>query len=125
MSAAQLYREFELMDDKRLFERFDMAVPVLIECLRPKRRKRLFLMTTNLSAGGAYFNTPKPFPTGADVKVDVLLHDKGQESCPVINVTGRVLRSEPNGMAVLFNEDYEITAMEESKGPPFPALNCL
>jgi len=122
MNAAQLYRESELMDDKRNFERFSMEVPALIECLRPKRRRRLLLKTTNLSAGGVYFNTPKPFPTGAEVKVEIFLHDKGLESWHVITVTGRVLRSEPKGMSLSFNEDYDITIMEESarSTPSFP-----
>jgi hypothetical protein len=114
------------MDDKRNFERFSLEVPALIECLRPKRRRRLLLKTTNLSASGVYFNTPKPFLTGAEVKVEIFLHDKGLESWPVITVTGRVLRSEPKGMSRSFNEDYDITIMEESarstpSSPPLPA----
>ena len=126
MNAAHLYRESGLMDDKRNFERFSMDVPVLIECLRPKRRKRLILTSMNLSASGAYFNTPKTFPKGAEVKMEIFLYDKDHESGPVINVTGRVLRSEPKGMAVSFNEDYDITTMEESarpipSSPPLPA----
>ena len=124
MNASQFYRESELMDNKRMFERFDMEIPVLIECLRPKRRKKLILVTVNLSASGAYFNTPRPYPTNAEVKVEVLLHD-GQESFPVITVSGRVLRSEPKGMAVLFNDDYEITAMEELSVPPLYSLSSL
>ena len=124
MNAAQLYRESELMDDKRNFERVSMEVPALIECLRPKRRRRLLLKTTNLSASGVYFNTPKPFPKGAEVKVEIFLHDKGLESWPVITVTGRVLRSEPKGMSLSFNEDYDIIFMEESarSTPSFPPL---
>ncbi len=121
MTASQFYRESEFMDNKRMFERFDMEVPALIECLRPKRRKKLILATVNLSAGGAYFNTPRPYPTNAAVKVEILMHDEGQESSPVITVTGRVLRSEPSGMAVLFNEDYEITPWRSPPDHP-PAL---
>ena len=127
MNAAHLYRESGLMDDKRNFERVSMEVPVLIECLRPKRRKRLILTCTNLSASGAYFNTPKTFPKGAEVKVEIFLYDKDHASCPVINVTGRVVRSERQGMAISFNEDYDITTMEESarpipSSPPLPPL---
>ena len=74
------------MDDKRNFDRVSMEVPALIECLRPKRRRKLLLKTTNLSASGVYFNTPKPFPKGAEVKVEIFLHDRGASpltvSCP-------------------------------------------
>jgi|GEM_PF-836988 hypothetical protein len=125
MNASQLYGESELMDDKRKFERFSMELPVLIECLRPKRRRRLLLTTANLSAGGVYLNTPKPFSKGAEVKAEIFLHDKGLASRPVITVTGRVQRSEPKGMSLLFNEDYAITIMAGSakstfSSPPLP-----
>lgn len=124
MNAAQLYRESP-MDDKRIFARFSMEVLALIECLKPKRRKRLLLKTTNLSAGGVYFNTPKPFPQGAEVKVEIFLRDKWLESWPVITVTGRVARSDPKGMSLSFNKDFDITIMEESaKSTPDSPL-CL
>ncbi|TRZ43472.1 PilZ domain-containing protein [bacterium] len=124
MNAAQLYRESEPMGDKRNFERFSMEVPALIECLRPKRRRRLLLKTTNLSASGVYFNTPKPFPTGAHVKVEMFLHDKDLESWPVITVTGRVTRSDPKGMSLSFNEDFDITIMEASAKSTPDSLLC-
>jgi len=125
MNATQLYRDSELMDDKRNFERFSIEVPTLIEYLKPKRRRTLLLKTTNLSAGGVYFNTPKPFPTGAEVKVEIFLHGWSLESWPVVTVTGRVLRSDPKGMSLSFNEDYDVTTMEESarstpSSPPLP-----
>jgi hypothetical protein len=107
MNTALLYKESELIDDKRQSERFSMEVSALIECLRPKRRRRLLLKTTNLSASGVYFNTLKPFPKGAEVKVEISLHE-GLVSWSVITVTGRVMRSEPKGMSLSFNEDYDI-----------------
>lgn len=115
MNAALLYKGSELMDEKRNFERFSVKVPVLIECLRPKRKRRLLLKTTNLSASGVYFNTPKPFPKGAEVKMEISLHDEGLESWPVIIATGRVVRSDPKkGMSLSFNEDYDIAIKEAS-----------
>jgi hypothetical protein len=115
VNAPQLDKESELMDDKRHFERYSMDVPVLIECIRPKRKRRLLLKTTNLSASGVYFNTPKPFPKGAEVKVKIFLNDEGLESWSVIAVSGRVLRSEPKkGMSLSFNEDYDIAIKEAS-----------
>lgn len=112
------------MDDKRNFERFSLEVPALIECLRPKRKGKLLLKTTNLSAKGVYFNTPKPFPTGAAVKVEIFLNDNGLASWPVITVTGRVLRSDPKGMSLSFDDDYNITIMTESvrSNPCYPPL---
>ena len=56
--------------------------------------------------------------------MEIFLRDKGMESWPVIIVTGRVLRSKPKGMAISFNEDYDITTMKESASstPSFPLL---
>ena len=119
MDTIQLSEKDEFVADQRKFERYFVRVSVFLECLRLKRKKRLNLVTMNISAGGAYVNTPISFPEGSEVKMAIFLSEKDQKASPVITVTGQVLRSEPNGMAFSFNDDYEITATEVST-PPFP-----
>ena len=103
------------MKERRKMERFDLKLPATFELLTPYQEHGLFtLLTTNICAGGAYFHTTQPLPEGTRVKIDLVLlsdklrrfKDKFKKAC--VNVTGRVLRSEAEGMAIYFDEDYEI-----------------
>ena len=104
------------MTDKRTLERFDLELPATIELLTSDQEKSLVnLLTTNISSGGAYFHTPQPLPEGTQVKIDLVLPIdklrklKDEHKQAYIKVTGTVLRSESEGMAICFEEDYQIT----------------
>jgi hypothetical protein len=76
------------------------------------------LNTKDVSAGGAYFRTKKALPEGTRVRVDIILPldrlRRLKDTCKgLIKVTGTVLRSEPTGMAVCFDEGYLITPFGE------------
>ena len=103
------------MKNKRSLERFDLELPATIELLTSDQEKSLVnLLTTNISSGGAYFYTPQPLPKGIQVKIDLVLPldklKKLKDECKqaYIKVTGTVLRSESEGMAICFDEDYQI-----------------
>jgi len=104
------------MTDKRRLERFDLELPATIELLTSDQEKSLVnLPTTNISSGGAYFHTPQPLPKGTQVKIDLVLpldklrKLKDEHKQAYIKVTGTVLRSGSEGMAIFFDEDYQIT----------------
>ena len=104
------------MTDKRRLERFDLELPATIELLTSDQEKSLVnLLTTNISSGGAYFHTTQPLPKGTQVKIDLVLPldklRKLKDECKqaYIKVTGTVLRSGLEGMAICFEEDYQIT----------------
>ena len=103
------------MKERRKLERFDLHIPAKIELLIKKREKELIrLLTENVCAGGAYFHTTKPLPESTPVKIDLVLPLdklktlKDEWKHALIKVTGKVLRSEPEGMAICFDEDYQI-----------------
>ena len=103
------------MKERRKLERFDLHIPAKIELLIKKREKELIrLLTENVCAGGAYFHTTKPLPESTPVKIDLVLPLdklktlKDEWKHALIKVTGKVLRSEPEGMAVCFDKDYQI-----------------
>lgn len=103
------------MKERRKLERFDLHIPAKIEPLFKKREKELIrLLTENVCAGGAYFHTTKPLPESTPVKIDLVLPLdklkalKDEWKHALIKVTGKVLRSEPEGMAVCFDKDYQI-----------------
>ena len=103
------------MTDKRGLERFDLHIPAAIEFLTSdQKEKMLNLLTTNICSGGAYFYSPQPLPEGTQVKIDLVLpldklkKLKKEHKKAYIKVTGKVLRTESEGMAICFDEDYQI-----------------
>lgn len=72
------------------------------------------LMTSDICSGGAFFHITQPLPEGSQVKIDLILpldnpkkYKDGWQQAH-IKVTGTVLRSESTGMAICFNENYQI-----------------
>jgi len=103
------------MKERRRLERFDLEVSGAIELLAPgQEREILNLLTSNICSGGAYFHTTQPLPEGTQIKIDLVLPldklKRLKEDCKqaYIKVTGKVLRSESEGMAICFDEDYRI-----------------
>jgi hypothetical protein len=111
--------DIKIMDDKRKFERFDITAPARLEILKPgEKTEKMLLESRDLSAGGVFIKTPKSLPEGFPVKVEIFLHFQEPEiqlppsdNATVIVVTGQVIRSTDEGMAIRFNDDYDITAM--------------
>ena len=109
------YQLMEPMREKRRLERFTLEVPAKIEVMDPaKNPGMLDLLTSNICAGGAYFQTTKSLPEGTEVKVDLILpldkleKLKDSQKHAYIKVAGRVLRTESTGMAVCFDQNYQI-----------------
>ena len=101
--------------EKRKLARFELEIPAKIEVLAEGRKEEeegLSLLTSDISSGGAFFHTSQPLPEGTDVKIDLVLPldrlKELKEDCDhvYIKITGTVLRSESDGMAIYFNDDY-------------------
>jgi len=95
--------------------RFDLEIPATIELLTPgQERELLNLLTSNICSGGAYFHATQLLSEDTRVKVDLDLPLDRLERLKegyrqaYIKVTGEVLRSESEGMAICFDEDYQI-----------------
>ena len=104
------------MSNQRKVERFDLELPATIELLDEDREEKVYnLLTKNVCSGGAYFHTSQPLPEGTQVKIDLVLPleklkklQKNHKQA-YIKVTGKVLRSELEGMAICFDKDFQIT----------------
>ena len=103
------------MKNIRKLERFPLKTPAKIIPIDSGRDKSAFdLMTSDVCAGGAFFHTSHSLPEGTQVKVDVVLPLdrleilKDSSKRVHLRINGRVLRSEADGFAVCFHEDYEI-----------------
>ena len=103
------------MKERREFQRFDLELPARVEVERPGQRTEPFsLKTSNISAGGAFFPTAKPFSEGTKLQLNIILAieklKKLTGSQCHIKVKGTVVRSEEHGLAIRFQRDYEITS---------------
>jgi hypothetical protein len=98
----------------RRVARFDLE---LTACLSAndngENGKSIELMTRNICAGGAYFLTDRPMSKGTEVEMDLILElDRFQElgsRQSHIHVSGSVIRTDQQGMAVCFDRKYRIT----------------
>ena len=104
------------MKERRKLERFQLRLPAEIEVVSRVpglEKEKLTLQTDNICSGGAFFHTPTPLPEGTQVKIDMLLNFHRLKTIekrrPLIKVKGNVLRSEAIGMAIQFDNGYEIT----------------
>lgn len=105
------------MKDKRQFERFEVKVPARIEIPGREGRTISFdLETHDLSAGGTFIKLEEPLPEGCEVKIEVVLSFEelitamDPKGSLILSTTGRVVRSGPDGVAIRFDENYEIKA---------------
>ena len=101
------------MKDLRKLERFDLKLPTRIDVL-PPGSGTLDLITENICAGGAFFPTPNPLSEGLKVIVDLVLkRESGRGNPARVTVTGKILRSQPDGMAVHFDKKCRLSLATE------------
>ena len=99
--------------ERRDMERFDLELPTLLSVTEENGKQQTFEVTSkNICAGGAFFKTDNPLPVGTDVKMDLIVHlekfktVKGNGTH--IDVSGSVIRTNDQGMAVCFDTRYRI-----------------
>jgi hypothetical protein len=88
--------------ESRKLERFALKLPSRVSVLE-SGNPSYELVTADISAGGAFFPTPKPLPQGLKVLVELTLsRESGKGGSARVTVKGKVLPSRPDGMAVRF-----------------------
>lgn len=101
---------------KRKMERFDLNLAALLtrkDSMSPGGTIPTTFRTKNICSGGAFFVTDNPLQKGA--KIDISFHlalyggNKTDERQSHVRVAGSVIRVEPDGMAVAFDDDFQIT----------------
>ena len=113
----------------REFEKYDINVPARIEVISSEGVESIFLQTTSISAKEVFFCTAESLPNNIMVRLELILdftkpgNLSNTGTTILINVTGKVVRSEKVGMTILLNEDYQITklrvpAMSDSTALP-------
>jgi hypothetical protein len=101
------------MNERRHIERFTLEIPARVVISTNDNKKEIMeLRTVNISSGGAFFHTDQNVPEGTTVQADLILDtDRLKEllgSMSYIRVSGQVVRVEDEGIAVSFDNRYEI-----------------
>jgi hypothetical protein len=70
------------------------------------------LLSRDVSAGGAFFPTDKTIPKDTKVKLRLTLSSERVKELTgtqgFLEIRGTVLRTGPNGMAICFDENYDL-----------------
>jgi len=103
--------------EKRKMERFEFELPTGLIVNSPNGKQEILeLQTRNVCAGGAFVITDEPLSIGTKVGVNMILSlerlkkFKGKKS--LINVSGSVIRTDEQGMAICFDEKHTISPYE-------------
>lgn len=99
--------------NRRRLERFEIAVPAQIAVAVDNRRRTMHLITHDISAGGAFFQTDTLLPVGTEVLIELtllaeLFRNVKPPSQALIRLAGKVLRHDFDGMAIGFTEHFQI-----------------
>jgi len=103
------------MSDKREFERYPVEAPVKIQYPGAGKCADLLLNSINISAGGIFLSDTSPGVDGKtlNLEIELPLYKQGKsgdfEKMIVVKTTGSVVRSGPEGMAIRFNKDLDIS----------------
>ena len=103
------------MEERRKHGRFPLLLPARIEVLTPEGRQVLDLQTSNVSAGGALFDTKEDIVVGTEVRINITLPSVRLEELTgaqsLVKVLGKVVRSGPAGLAISFYENYQLVKL--------------
>lgn len=103
--------------EKRKWQRFALEVPAQVSELSQLGKENIVqFLTTNVGVGGAFFQTNQSLPLNSSVMVDLMVPRHSLERVEIenvqIKVSGSVVRSHANGMAISFDEDYNLMPLQ-------------
>ena len=103
--------------ENRAMERFSLQLLARVSLLGEEQdQEAIELLTRNVSAGGAFFETDHPLPVGTKLKIELILplkkikKVKGDKA--LLKIIGSIVRTESKGMAMSFDKDYQIVPLK-------------
>ena len=105
------------LTERRALERFKLQLLSKITvCGKDKDLETIKLMTRDVSSGGAFLKTSEPMTVGTKVNVALIIDTErikklgGNPS--LVCLTGTIIRAEEDGMAICFDEEFEISPLD-------------
>ena len=101
--------------NKRKLERFELKIPAHLHVVDKNETRAFKFMTENICSGGAFLSADQKIPISTKVNIHLFLSVKRFKKIEAnnvfIKVDGAVVRTEDNGLAVCFDNNYKITPM--------------
>lgn len=104
--------------ETRKVERFDLRIETLLK-VRDEAiaDKPPVLFSRDISCDGVFLATDCPFPIGTNLDLNLLLSQPEFSSMPEderinISTSGKVIRTDDQGMAVEFDKQYKISRLK-------------
>jgi hypothetical protein len=100
--------------ERRQLQRFLLKAPAIVKTAVENQDMVSELFTRDISSGGAFFQTDNPLPAGSSVEITLFLLTsafrawRGRPYKVKITTGGTVVRTEDEGMAVAFSEQYRM-----------------
>ena len=106
------------MIEKRSVERFDLQLEAFVSLPGSvSQNEAESLVTRDISMCGAFLITDRPHPVGSKICVDMILTLEGQKKQDAqqawIKASGKVLRTDNEGMAVGFDNQSRILPLSK------------
>jgi hypothetical protein len=104
--------------EKRKVERFDLQLEAFVSLPgSASQNESKSLVTRDISMCGAFLKTETPLPVGSKICVDMILTLAGQKKQNArkawIKASGKVLRTDNEGMAVGFDDQSRILPLSK------------
>jgi hypothetical protein len=100
-----------------MLERFGLELKARVSLRSNDRdRKWINVMTSNICAGGTFLLTRQPLRIGAKLYFEAVLplsRKNSERKNSLIKTSGVVIRTEEEGMALRFDDEYEILPLPE------------
>ncbi len=100
---------------ERNYDRYDVELTSFLQLVGEEETTSVEIVTKDVSAGGAFFETDRPIANGTEVKVDLVMPVSKltmmRASRAHIRVSGVVTRADKKGIAVCFDKDYQIVSI--------------
>jgi len=107
------------MPERRKSERYDLRLPATVEVHIFKGNETFTCLTSSVSDRGCFICTDKSLSEGLKVRLNVIVGSQNIRELTgakgLIKVAGTVVRSSSIGMAICFDEDYQIVTLVESQ----------
>jgi hypothetical protein len=116
--------------DKREQKRFSLNLKARMSCRHTEDSTVIETVAANISPGGAFLKTGYPFDMASKVQIEFQLQyedlkklkfilsletlkqlNKNKKKYIWVTATGVVIRREDNGVAIIFDTDYQITPL--------------
>ena len=106
--------------ERREMERFPLELPTsLFVTSQSEKSESIELVTSNVCAGGAFYNTEKPLPPGIELRINFIVPLDKLKNIEVkrvsVEVLGWVIRTTNQGMAVCFDKKHKISSYSPLK----------